>query len=154
MPLRRKNVQTEERKMGDHEVLFTVRTRFLAADFVTTPGVVVLPAVSRGKYRLVDATVVAVGATVGGATSIDITGTRAGSKVILITMPVAGLTRGTMLDMGAAGSTVLTDGGSCDLLDANTGIFIERVGSAVSGATAIDVMLVYALEMASQMSGA
>lgn len=154
MPLRRKNVSTETGKFGDHEALLQVRTRLTAAQFVTTPGIVLLPAISRGKYRLVDATLIAIGATVAGATSIDITGTRAGAKVILITMPVAGLTRGTALRMGAAGSTILTDGGSHDLLDANTAISIERVGAAVSGATAVDVLVTYALEMASMISGA
>src|SRR5262245_41798477 len=154
MPLRRKNVSTETGKFSDHEPMLTVRTRVLAAQFVTTPGLVILPATSRGRYRLVDATFVANGGATGGATSIDLTGTRSGAKVILITMPVAGLTRSTVLDMGAAGSTVLADGASFDLLDINTGINVERVGAAVSGATSIDVMLTYALELASMMSGA
>jgi hypothetical protein len=154
MPLRRKNWQVEAKKFVDHEPLLQVRTRFLAAELVLTPGAVVLPATSRARYRLIDATVIAVGATVAGATSVDITGTRAGAKVILVTMPVASLTRGTALRMGAAGSTILTDGGSTDLLDSNTGINIERVGAAVSGATAVDVLLTYALEIGSMLSGA
>lgn len=154
MPTRRKSFQTEVKKFVDHEVLLTLRTRVNQAQFVVAPGLELLPAHSRGRYRLVDAALIAVGATVGGATSIDITGTRSGAKVILLTAPVAGLTRGTMLRMGAAGATIITDGNSNDLLDIGTGISIERVGAAVSGAAAVDVLLTYALEVASLTSGA
>ena len=153
MPLRRKNRSTEVYKLQDHEVLLTLRTRLTPTDLVLTPGTVLLPATSRGRYRLVDAQAIAVGATVAGATSIDITGYVNGVKVILVTMPVAGLTRSTMLRMGTAGSTILADGVSNGLLDVGTAVSVERVGGAVTGATGLDIFLYYALETASMLSG-
>jgi len=153
MPLRRKNASSEVAKLGDHEMLLTVRTRFTAAQLVTTPGAVVLPATSRGRYRLVDAFFIAIGGVAGGLTSVNLVGTVNNVLVNLIVMAAAGLTQSTVLDMGTAGSVVLADGASYNLMDANTPINIMRVGAALTGATAIDVMLVYALESASMTSG-
>lgn len=147
MPLRRKNAASETGKLGDHEVLLTLRTRVPIAQLVTTPGTVLLPAASRGRYRIVDAFFIAIGATVGGATSINLVGTVNGALVNLVVMAVAGLTQSTVLDMGTAGSVVLADGASYNLMDAGTPISIMRVGSAVSGASNIDVCIVYALEL-------
>ncbi len=147
MPVRRKNITAETKKFADHEVLLTVRTRFLAADFVLTPGVAVLPAFPGGKYRLVDAILIANGGAAGGATSINITGTVAGAKVNLLVALVAGLTQSTLLRLGAANATVLANGGSQVALDPSTPVMIERVGSALSGATSIDVLLTYAIEL-------
>lgn len=154
MSLRRKNVSVETGKLGDHEMLLNTRTRFSAAELTTTPGAIFLPAQSRGKYRLVEAVMIANGGAAGGATSINLVGVQNGARVALMTALVAGLTQSTMLHMGDANAAVLANGGSTNLNDSNTAIFVERVGAALTGATSIDVIATYALEMASMISGA
>ena len=153
MPLRRKNVATETGKLGDHEVLLNVRTRFLAADLVAAPGAVLLPATSRGKYRLVDAFMIANGGAAGGSTSINLVGIQAGARVALMTALVAGLTQSAILDIGTANAAALANGASTLPCDINTALFVERVGAALTGATSIDVVATYALESASMQSG-
>lgn len=154
MPIRKKSYQAELKKMGDHEVLLTMRTRFAAAELTTTPGVQLLPPTSRGKYRIVNFMMIAIGGAAGGATSINVIGTRAGAEVQLFVALVAALTQNTLVRAGDANTTLLTAGDSFTTLDANTGVNVARVGSALSGATHIDVIVNYALELASQMSGA
>jgi hypothetical protein len=84
---------------------------------------------------------------------VNLVGTSAGALVNLVVMAAAGLTQGTVLDMGTAGSVVLADGASYAPMDINTPISVMRVGAALTGATAIDVNITYALESASMMSG-
>lgn len=154
MPIRRKNSATEVGKLGDHEVLLQVRTRFLVADLLTTPGAVLLPATSRGRYRLVDAALIANGGAAGGLTSVDITASYLGTRVSIVVALAAGLTQSTVLRAGAANCTVLANGASFVPTDAGTSVNVQRVGSALTGATSIDVLVTYALELASMTSGA
>lgn len=110
-------------------------------------GFTLLAAIPGKKYRLaVDCSVVAVGAAAGAVTTVDILGTQATASVKLLSAAQAQLVRSAVLYAGIAGVTVLADGASFAQNDVNTPITIGITGSAITGATAIDVLLGYAIE--------
>jgi hypothetical protein len=109
-------------------------------------GLTLLPALRGQKYRLVDAIMIAIGGNAAAATTIDILGTQATASAKLIAAAVAGLTRSTLLRMGASNSTVLADGASNNSCDINTAITIGKTGADMTTATDIDVLLSYVIE--------
>lgn len=120
----------------------TLRVRATIAQI--NAGLDLLPAVAGYKYRLIDATLIAVGGAAGAATAVTITGVQATSTVALISVAIAALTQSTVVKMGTA--NVLADGASLVQNDVNTKIAIAKTGSALTTATSIDVVLTYALE--------
>lgn len=111
-------------------------------------GADVLPAKTGIAYRLVDAAMIAVGGAASGATAVRLNGTQATSVVQLVSNAVAGLTQNTLLRAGAANSTILAAGASFATCDAGAAITIDKSGSSLATATAIDVLLTY-VEVAS-----
>jgi hypothetical protein len=122
------------------------RTRVTLAQLVA--GFTLLPALPGVKWRLLDAGMIAVGATATTATSVNIIGTRAGSAVQLVVNAVSALTRSTWLRMGAANSVILADGASHTACDANTPITVIGVTGTLAAATAIDVILTFVADPA------
>jgi hypothetical protein len=121
-----------------------LRTRVTIANVNT--GATLLPAVAGRKYRLLDARVIAIGGAAATGTTIDILGTQSAASVKLVSFAQASLTQSTVLFPGVAGATVLADGASFQVCDVNTPITIGKTGSSFTGATNVDVVLVYTLE--------
>lgn len=144
-PGRIRNVTAYDRALSENQPL-VVHRRFTAAELTTAGTDLLAPPAPGLKYRLIDCVFIAVGATVGGATDIRILGTQAAVSVALTTVPVAGLTQSTMVRLGSAAAPVLANGASQQPCDQATGIKIARTGSAVSGATHLDVIASFLLE--------
>jgi hypothetical protein len=123
----------------------TLRTRVPIAS--VNAGATLLPAITGKKYRLIDATAVAIGGDVGAVTTVDIGGTQSASGVKLVAFAQASLTRSTVLHAGDSGAAVLADGASFAQNDANTAITIGKTGASATTATAIDITLTYAIEV-------
>lgn len=122
----------------------TLRTRVAIAD--VNAGLTLLPAVAGRKYRLLDASAIAIGGAVGAVTTVDILGTQSAASVKLVSFAQASLTRSTVLATGLGGVTVLADGASFMACDANTPITIGITGASATTATAIDIGLTYTLD--------
>jgi hypothetical protein len=129
-------------------MLMANRTRTATASVNT--GVTLLPAVTGKGYRLTRAELIAIGgsaAATANATGVAIYGTQSTSKVALLTIVLAGLTRSTINSMTGTNSTVLADGASFVKCDAATAITIQAVGgSDLITATNFDSILSYVLE--------
>lgn len=137
---------------GAGPILQEIRTRVSAAD--VSDGYTLLPALAGFKYRIVDFDLVAIGADVADATTVDIGGTQS-TAVKLFACDIGVLTRSRVVkpNTTVAGSpasvvTVLADGASYVACDADTAITIGVTGSDISGASDIDVVLSYAVEAA------
>jgi len=128
----------------------TLRVRATAAE--VNAGLTVLPALPGFGYRIVDAKMIAIGGNAGTATSVDLLGTKGGSASRPMVVTVAALTRSTVVQIGAvpaAGAvTVLADGASHTVHDANTAISITKQsgGGSLATATHIDLILTYVVE--------
>ena len=132
-------------------VLFHLRTRVTVAQL--NAGFTLLPAIAGKNYRIVDAAMLAVGGAGTTATSVNIIGTRAAAPVQLFVAAVARLVQSVRLvtgtpfaTAGAESLTTLADGASFTPLDANTGITVITVGSAMTVLTNLDVSLAYVIE--------
>lgn len=126
------------------KALLDVRTRLTQAQIAA--GTAVLPALVGYKYRLVDFAAIAIGGNAAGATAVVITGTQSATVVNLVTVPVANLTQSTVVVPATSGVTVLADGASFALNDANTAISVSQTGSPLLGCTSVDVCVSYTLE--------
>lgn len=123
-----------------------LRQRCSAAEI--NAGVTLLAAVVGFKYRLVDASAIAIGGNAGSVTSVDILGTLSASSRKLVAFLVAGLTRSTLLRAGAAtNGVILADGASYTQNDAATAITVLKTGSDIDTATHVDISLSYCLEV-------
>ncbi|HTE48255.1 MAG TPA: hypothetical protein VK636_23620 [Gemmatimonadaceae bacterium] len=109
-------------------------------------GLTLLPAVPGFKYRMISARAIAVGGAAGAVTTVDVIGTQAASPAKLAAFAQASLTQSTVLTAGGAGAAVLADGASFVQNDVNTAITLGKTGASVTTATAIDILLSYALE--------
>jgi hypothetical protein len=125
--------------------VLNVRMRVTAAQ--VNAGHTVLAAVSGYKYRLVDAVLIAVGGTTAGFTGLLVRGTQAAAGVSLVDAKLAALARSAVARPGAANVNVLADGASFIANDANTAITVIKDGPNLTGATDVDVMLQYTLEV-------
>lgn len=110
-------------------------------------GYELLPAVPGFKYRLIDATIIAIGGAATAATAVIVTATQAASVVSLLSAAVAALTRSAVVKPDTANVTVLADGASFVQNDANTAVNIAKTGSAMTTATHFDVILTYELDV-------
>jgi hypothetical protein len=128
---------------GLPQVAQTVRVRATAAQ--VDAGFTVLAAIPGRRYRLVDFTLIAIGGNAAGATSVELRGTQT-TAVNLASATVATLTQSTIVKPNTTGVTVLANGASLMANDVGTAITINRTGAALTGATNIDVILVYAIE--------
>jgi hypothetical protein len=128
----------------DNPAVQQLRVRVTLAQL--NAGLTLLAAVPGFAYRLISAALIPVGGAVTGATDVRLLGTRAAGSVALIVAAVAGLTQSAIVESGDATSVVLADGASFTPLDANTAITIGKTGGAAATATAVDVLLLYALE--------
>jgi hypothetical protein len=124
------------------------RLRASAAQVNAAGGIDVVPAKRGFKYRLIDAIMIAIGGAAAGATTIDLLGTLNGSTRKLIANAIAGLTQSTLLRPGAANSTVLADGASHTLNDQNTPLTLSKTGASLTGATSVDIIVLFAVEAA------
>lgn len=125
-----------------------VRQRCTAAE--VNAGVTILAAKPGYAYRIVDWTMIAIGGNAATATSVDIVGTRGASEVRPAVVAVAALTRSTAVKPNSSNVTLLADGASNTLLDANTAITLSKQsgGSNLATATHIDLILTVAVEAA------
>lgn len=128
----------------DASGVLNVRTRFSAAQ--VNAGASLLAAVASKKYRLIDATLIAIGGNAAGATTVDILATQGAGSVKLIAAAIAALTQSTVVKPDTANVTVLADGASFVQNDTNTAITIGKTGADLTTATHIDVILTYSLE--------
>lgn len=126
----------------------TQRTRVTTAQ--VNAGFTLLPALPGVKWRLVDATLIAIGGNAATATSVDLIGTKAGSASRPLVAAIAALTRSTVARMGASNMVVLADGASLTAHDNNSAITIgtQSGGSGLATATHIDAILTYVAEAA------
>jgi len=142
-PLQKKNFQAVNKLICNNDVVFCHRERVAAADI--NNGYTLLNAVLNYKYRMVDLAMTAIGGAASGATDVRISGTQAAAQVDLATVPIAGLTANTFLDLGNAGITVLTAGASLAECDTGTAITVRKTGGTLAGATSVDVVIFYQL---------
>lgn len=126
----------------------TIRVRATAAQI--NAGLEVLPALGGYGYRLIDWTMIAIGGNAATATSVDLIGTRAAATVRPAVVAVAALTRSAAVKPNSANVTLLADGASHTILDANTAVSIGKQsgGSDLATATHIDLILTFVKESA------
>lgn len=123
-----------------------IRTRFAAAQL--NAGAILLPALPGCKYRMIDEAAIAIGGNATTSTGIDVLATLAGSSRKLVANKVAGLTQSTLLRAGTAtNGLLLTDGASHTANDANTAITVLTDGGGLTVATAVDILLTYAVDV-------
>lgn len=125
---------------------FVLNQRFRTGIAGVNTGATLLPAVAGYKYRLIDASVIAVGGAVATCTAVTINGTQATSSVALLSIAVAALTQSAVVKPNTANATVLADGASFVKNDATTAITIGKTGGTCATATSVDVILSYAIE--------
>ena len=142
-------------KIGEHgatsegEMVICRRIRVTTAQVNAAGGTALLPALSGKKYRMVDATMIAIGGNASGATTVDIVSKQATSTVKLLAAAVAGLTENTILKpFTATHAAVLTAGASFAACDAGEAVLITKTGSNLATSTHIDVILSYCIEAA------
>lgn len=129
-----------------HPTVHHTRQRFTTAQ--VNAGATILPAIPGYKYRMVDASLIAIGGSASGADSVDIIGTLSSPRKLMAGLE-AGLTENTLLRAGAAtNGVILAAGASFTANDANTAITIGKSGSNLATATHVDVLLSYAIEPA------
>jgi len=140
--------------LNDDGAVRNVRVRATAAEINGAGGKTVLAAKAGYKYRIVDATLIAIGGNASGATSVDLVTTQAASAARPLVVSVAALTQSARVSMGeapaAGASTILADGASFIANDANTGVFLAKqaAGSDLATSTHVDCILTYVMEKA------
>lgn len=136
-------VKLDGRRIG---VAHHIRRRFTTAEI--NAGATLLPALPGVRYRMIDATMIAVGGGAAGATSVDLVGTLAATPRKLIAAAVAGLGQSVVARAGGSNIAVLADGASFTPNDVNTAITIGVTGSALTTATNVDVSFTFAMDSA------
>jgi len=122
------------------EHVFNIRHRVTTAE--VNAGHVILGPPTDKSLRVIDITMIAIGGAATGATSVDVlTG-----ATKLLAVAVAALTQSAVVRAGAANAAVLADGASFVTLTANATITVGKTGNDLATATAIDVILSYAIE--------
>lgn len=146
MPPTNQILQSELYNVRNNRNLYHHRENFTVAQI--NAGIVALNGIKGYKYRVVDASMIAVGGAATTATDVRILGTRAAASVALVVNAIAGLTQNTLLRAGAANSTILAGGASFTPLDDNTPITVGKTGGNLAGATSVEVSISYCLEKA------
>jgi hypothetical protein len=141
---RRQNMFAQLKRAIANPMAYCLKANFTAADI--NAGTTIIPARAYGGVRLYDVTLVALGGAAGGATSINITGTQAGTVISLVSAPVAVLTQNAVVRITTA--TVVVPAGSAFFKACDNGapIQIGKVGASVTGLTSLDVILLYAID--------
>lgn len=121
-----------------------VRKRCTIAE--VNAGVSLLALLTGFKVRMVTASAIAIGGTVGTLTTVDILATQGASSVKLVAFAQASLTRSTVLTAGGSGAAVLADGASFVANDVSTAITVGKTGGTGDTATHVDVLFTYVLE--------
>jgi hypothetical protein len=109
-------------------------------------GATILAAVPGQKYRLIEASAIAVGGAAAAVTTVDILGTQSATGVKLVAYAVASLTENTQLKSGGSGAAILAAGASYAPNDVNTAITIGKTGASVTTATHIHILITYAID--------
>lgn len=123
-------------------LVLSTRQRFTTAE--VNAGVTILAAVPKYQYQLVDATLIAIGGSASGATSVRISATQSASTVHLVTALVAALTENTIAKPFSSNVSVLAAGASFVANDVNTAVTVNANGTLATS-TAVDVILTYRL---------
>lgn len=123
--------------------LLTIRKRFTIAQ--VNAGATLLPAIAGGRYRVVDASAIAIGGAVTSVTTVDLIGTVSTARK-LVAFGQAALTQSALVRAGSAGGVILADGASFTANDVGTAITVGITGSAITVATAVDFIVQYAIE--------
>jgi hypothetical protein len=90
---------------------------------------------------------IGVGGAPASSTTVDVTGVLSGSSRKLFSSSIGGsFTQSKAMCPDSTGTTVLADGASFTSNDVNTPIGLSKTGSNLTGATAIDVILSFAVE--------
>lgn len=110
-------------------------------------GLVLVPAEAGVRYRLIDASIIAIGGAAGAVTTVNLTGTQSASVVNLVAFAQASLLQSALLRAGGSGAAILANGASFVANDVNTPLSINKTGSDVTTATHFDVNLTYAREI-------
>lgn len=139
-----KNVTAETKKLGINDGAMVFRQRFTAAQI--NAGATLLPALPNAAYRVHDMALIAIGGAAAGATDVRILATQSAASAALLAAAVAGLTQNTLLRGGAANAAILAGGLSFVANDRNTAITVGKTGGSLTGATDIDVLILYAIE--------
>lgn len=124
----------------------SIRRRCTVAE--VNAGITLLSAVPGGKYRMVDATLIAIGGAAATADAVTVSGTQSASGAALITAAVAALTEGAVVKPNTANVTVLAAGASFIANDVNTAITVGKTGGTLGTATHIDVIVSYTIDAA------
>jgi hypothetical protein len=135
-----------EKIFGQEAAVQNIRTRFTVAQI--NAGATLLAAIPGFKYRMVDATLVAVGGAAATATAVVVNAVQSASTVALVSAAVAALTQSAVVKPNSSNVTVLADGASFVANDANTAITVGKTGGTLATATHIDVILSYVVEAA------
>ncbi len=141
-----RGVVAANRKVSGASVLITFRLRVTVAQIIA--GLTLLPAIPGYKYRMTGCKAIAIGGAAATVTTVDILATQATASVKLVAFAQASLTQDTVLSAGGTGAAVLAGGASYVQNDANTAITISETGSNIATATAVDVIIDYAVEAA------
>lgn len=124
-----------------------IRKRFTIAEI--NAGATLLSALPVGfKYRMVDATMIAVGGAVGATTTVDILATASAASRKLLAVAIAALTQSAVVRAGATNATLLADGASFTANDSATAITVGKTGATATTATHVDVSFCYVIEKA------
>jgi len=133
----------------EYSIVKSFRQRVAAAALTTTGlGFTPCPALPGVRWRLIDATLVAIGGNATTSTSINISGVVAGSAVELLAVAVAALTRSAVVRAGATNAVVLADGASFTQQDANTALTLKAIGATLTVSTFIDFFIHYVADPA------
>lgn len=131
---------------GGAQALLTKRARIATAAINT--GAELLPAIPGFRYRLVEATMIAIGGAAATCTTVDILGTQSAGSVKLVAGAQASLTENTQVEAGSAGAAILADGASYVACDVNTAITVGSTTNNLGTATAVDFSISYVIEPA------
>ena len=124
----------------------SLRTRLTTAQVIA--GADLLPALLGVRWRLFDASLIAIGGAATTNTSVNISAIRSGSAVQLLVVAIAALTQSARVRAGATNAVILADGASFTQVDANTAIRATNVGASMTVATHIDFLLSYVADPA------
>jgi len=130
----------------DDSMARSIRVRATIAE--ANAGLTLLAAIPGYKYRLNNATMIAIGGNVATVTTLDILGTQATTEVKLVAFAQAQLLRSVVLRPGITGAAVLADGASFAACDENKPIRLLKTGTDAATATHVDVILDYTIEAA------
>lgn len=140
------SIDTTNKRLSGPAQANVYRERVPIAD--VNAGTTLLPAVPGYKYRIHYFAAIAYGGAVGTLTSVELNGTQSSSVVDLASFAQANLTQSTYLGPESTGTTLLADGASFAICDANTAISVSKTGGAGDTATGIDFLLIYSVEAA------